>query len=153
MRETPSLFKKKKEEKQVAEETKKSAIGEQRLTEYTEEQLQRAWKSYRTLRLESGASDTEKLVLDRSLEKAEGHRVLINLESQLENSILDKFEADLVRHLRQELDNTTIAIDRKVTEQVSSKNLYTSKEKFEYMAKQNPVLRELKDRLGLDFEY
>jgi len=40
-----------------------------------------------------------------------------------------------------------------VTEEKETEKLYTNSDKFEYLAKQNPKLKELKDRLGLDYEF
>lgn len=131
----------------------KKPLLEERSSSFDEGQVTQLWGDFKTMRLERGASDTEKLVLERRLEKSEGHNVKIFLESQLEISILEKLEQDLIKYLRHTLDNTFIQLEKEVTEQDTSKNLYTSKEKFEYMAQQNPALRELKDRLGLDFEY
>ena len=150
-KETPSLLRPKTPV--VQEEEVKKPLLEERSTPFDESQVIDAWKAFRKKRLESGASDTEKLVLDRRLEKTGDTQVTLFMESQLEISILDKFEQDLIQHLRKALDNTFVQIAKEVTEQESTRNLYTSKEKFEYMAQQNPVLRELKDRLGLDFEY
>ena len=150
-KETPSLVRPKSPV--VKEEEVKKPLLEERSTPFDESQVIDAWKAFRKMRLEAGASDTEKLVLDRRLEKSGDTQVTLFMESQLEISILDKFEQDLIQHLRKSLDNTFVQIEKEVTEQESTRNLYTSKEKFEYMAQQNPVLRELKDRLGLDFEY
>lgn len=111
------------------------------------------WEAFKEERIKKGASDTEKLVLNRKLSKAGEHQVKIFLESQLEISILEKFEAELIRFFRKNLNNSLIQLEKEVSEQDESKQLYTSKEKFEYMARQNPALRALKDRLGLDFEY
>lgn len=113
----------------------------------------KAWKNYKQERYDNGASDTEKLVLDRRVEKSGERDVKIFLHSQLETSILDKFESDLIRFFRKALSNTHIQLEKEVNEQEKSRSLYTSREKFEYMAQKNPALRELKDRLGLDFEY
>lgn len=126
---------------------------EERNSDFDNEAVEKSWMNYKRERKKAGASDTEKLVLARRVEKSGNRNIKIFLESQLETSILDKFEADLIRHMRKELDNTHILLEKTVTEQDSSRNLYTSKEKFEYMANQNPILRELKERLGLDFEY
>ncbi len=112
-----------------------------------------AWNRFKENRLNQGASDTEKLVLNRELIKSGDHEVKILLESQLEISILEKFESLLIQHLRKELDNTKIQIEKEVSDQVVTKNLYTSREKFEYMAQQNPALVEFKERLGLDFDF
>ncbi|MEQ8472716.1 MAG: hypothetical protein RIC35_16110 [Marinoscillum sp.] len=136
-----------------AEKTVEQPLLEEKNNPFDEVAVEESWANFKRERKKAGASDTEKLVLGRKLEKSGEVNIKIFLESQLEMSILDKFEVDLIRHMRQELENTHIQLEREVTEQSSSRNLYTSKEKFEYMANQNPALRELKERLGLDFEY
>lgn len=156
-KETPSLFRRDKGVNKADQEVEKKEpskpLLEERYSEFDEEQVVAAWEEFRTERLSAGASDTEKLVLDRNVIKSGDRAIKIILESQLENSILDKFEVDLIRFFRKKLDNTFVQLEREVSEQVTVKNLYTSKEKFEYMANLNPALREMKDRLGLDFEY
>lgn len=152
-KETPSLIRKKPIEKSPDESNKEQKpILEERNTPFSDEDLSRVWEAFKDNMLEK-ASDTEKLILGRKLIKSEGDNVKLLLESQLETSILEKFEGDLIQFLRKQLDNTLINIEKEVSEQEQSKNLYTSKEKFEYMVQQNPELRKLKDRLGLDFEY
>lgn len=105
------------------------------------------------MRMDNGASETERLVLQRRMEKGEGYGVRIFLESPLEKTILERMEVDLLRFFRTELRNTQIQLEKVVTEQSETQQLYTSREKFEYMASQNPKLRLLKEQLGLDFEY
>ena len=59
--------------------------------------LKRPGQLLKKTRLAKGVGDTEKLVLDRKLQKNGEHDLLILLESQLEISILEKFEADLIQ--------------------------------------------------------
>lgn len=120
---------------------------------FTAEALQQTWDRYQKIRLDNGASETERLVLQRRMEKGDGHTVRIFMESALEKSILERMEVDLLRFFRTELRNTQIQLEKAVTEQSETQQLYTSREKFEYMASQNPKLRLLKEHLGLDFEY
>jgi len=156
-KETPSLFRRDKGAKSSEEQAEKKEetkpLLEERTSEFSEEQVVAAWEDFKSERMSAGASETEKLVLDRNVTKSGDKAVKITLESQLENSILDKIEVELIRYFRKKLDNTFVQLEREVSEIVTAKNLYTSKEKFEYMANLNPALRDMKDRLGLDFEY
>ncbi|MFY0606181.1 MAG: hypothetical protein JXR10_05670 [Cyclobacteriaceae bacterium] len=150
-KETPSLLRSKPAVKSEAVE--KKPLLEEKTSPFTDEQVQKYWASFKEERLAQGASDTERLVLDRRLEKTDYDVITIYLESQLEISILEKCEPDLLQYLKKHLDNTVFSIQKEVTEIKSTKNLYTSREKFDYMVKQNPALQELKDKLGLDFDY
>ncbi len=93
------------------------------------------------------------LVLNRKVEKTGEHNVKIFLSSALEVSILERIEQDMVQHFRKELNNTLIQLEKEILEQETTKKLYTSKEKFEYMVQQNPALKDLKEKLGLDFDF
>lgn len=95
----------------------------------------------------------EQLVLNRAVRKVGENNVMISLASPLETNILERAEQDIILFLRTKLENAAILMEKEVKEQETSKKLYTSKDKFEYMAEQNPALKEMKERLGLDFEY
>jgi len=131
----------------------KKPLLEERKSEFSDEQVKESWQAFITMRKEQGASDMEQLVLGRVMSKLSETQVKILLDSQLEISILERFESELVQHLRKSLDNTFVTIEKEVSEEELTKNLYTSREKFDYMAQQNPALIELKERLGLDFDF
>lgn len=150
-KETPSIFKRKSAADKAKEEENK--VEEVMSTAFNEEDLQEAWLAYRDKRKDEGVGDMEQLVLNRPIRKEGKHNVLISLASPLETNILERAEQDIVQHLRSKLQNTLVLLEKEVKEQETSKKLYTSKDKFEYMAEQNPVLKEMKERLGLDFEY
>ncbi len=78
---------------------------------------------------------------------------MIQLSSSLEISILERLEQGIVQFFRIKLKNSMIQLQKEVSEQEKSKKLYTSKEKYDYMVEQNPALKDLKERLGLDFEF
>ncbi len=146
--ETPSIFKKRKEEKN---EDVPASVNNKKEAEYSEEALQKVWKQFQETR--SNAEETEKLILEREVKKGENHEVLIFLSSQLEASFLEKFETDLIQYLRTELNNDHVSLSRRVAQTEEKKRLYTSKDIYNYMVKKNPELKELKDKLGLDFDY
>ncbi len=148
-KETPSIFNRKKQ-KEVDEE-EQASIMEKRAKEFSEEELQAAWKQFGVEKKDAG--DTDKLILNRSVSKGEAHKVIIHLASQLEVSFLEKLEVELIQFLRSTLENDHITLDRSITQEEESKKLYTSKDIFEHMVKENPSLKDLKDRLGLDFDY
>ena len=67
-------------------------------------------------------------------------------------SFLERFESELVQYLREELKNDNLSLKKEVAEIEVTNKLYTNKDIFEEMLRQNPKLQELKDRLGLDYE-
>ncbi|MEM6737586.1 MAG: hypothetical protein AAF620_16105 [Bacteroidota bacterium] len=109
------------------------------------------WKEFG--RKKDDVGDADRLILNRKVEKGEGHAIVIHLASQLEVSFLEKLEVELIQFLRSELKNDHIVLSRKIMQEVGVKKLYTSKDIFDHMLKENPHLKDLKDRLGLDFNY
>lgn len=76
------------------------------------------------------------------------------ITSKLEESFTARFEQELTLFLRKELKNSEIVLKWTLNEVVDEKKkLYTGQDKFEALAEQNPLLRELKDRLGLDYDF
>ncbi|MEP1095177.1 MAG: DNA polymerase III subunit gamma/tau [Cyclobacteriaceae bacterium] len=149
VKETPSIFKKKKQE--VKEEPSENSVSNKKEEEFTEENLQKAWKQFGEEK--SDAGDTDKLILGREIKKGENSDVLMFLSSQLEVSFLEKFETELIQFLRTELNNDHLSINKQVAQVDEGKKLYTSKDIYDHMVKQNPKLADLKERLGLDFDY
>ncbi len=126
-------------------------VIDKKATDFSEEDLQKAWTAFSDQKVNAG--DTDKLVLGKTLKKGEDHSVIIMLGSQLEVSFLEKFDTELVQFLRNQLKNDHIVIRTEIAEIEDEKKLYTSTDIFDYMVKQNPDLKDLKDRLGLDFDY
>lgn len=148
-KDTPSIFNRKKA-KETSEEDAPSVM-DKKSQEFSEEELQKVWKAFSEVKADAG--DTERLVLNKQVSKGAEHAVIIHLGSQLEVSFLEKFEVELVQFLRTELNNDHITIKRDIIQEEESKKLYTSTDIFDYMMKQNPDLKDLKERLGLDFDY
>ena len=71
----------------------------------------------------------------------------------MEETLIENFRIELVQVLREKLKNSDLTIHTILKEASASKVIYTSKEKFEHLAEKNPYLRELKDRLGLDWDF
>lgn len=83
----------------------------------------------------------------------ENHVLEISVKNGVEINVFKKLEEEIVSYLRKELRNSKILISHVLAEKVEEENLYTDMDKFNDMAKRNPVLLKLKDRLGLDPDY
>jgi DNA polymerase-3 subunit gamma/tau len=79
--------------------------------------------------------------------------VLVTLTNPVEETLLENFRRDLIQFLRDRLKNAEITLTVELKEATGKKVLYTSKEKFEHLAEKNPYLNELKERLGLDWDF
>lgn len=59
----------------------------------------------------------------------------------------------LIEFLRERLKNRSINVTSQIREIQAQKIAYTNKEKFDKLAEQNPLLKELKQRLDLDTDF
>ena len=149
-RETPSIFGRKEARRSLKEEAE--AVSEEKSNEFSQEDLQSAWKNFG--KEQTNLADTNRLILNREIRKGENHEVILHLTSSLEVSFLEKVETELVQFLRFKLRNDHITLKSEILkDDDDSKKLYTSRDIFDYMLKQNANLKDLKDRLGLDFDY
>ena len=146
-KETPSIFKKKND--QILKEVKAKASKNEA---FTEVELQDAWKHFIELRKKKMVSEMEQLILSRQMIK-KGMNALIMLYSSLEIAILDRIEVELVNFLREALSNDQLVVQKEIREDPKKDKIFTSKDKYDFMVKEQPLLQKLKDKLGLDFEY
>ena len=115
----------------------------------TEEQLREAWADYARLRKDQVA---EFHLLSREID-LNGSIVTVALANTVEEPLLQSMMTDLVTYLRNRLSNPTIKIESVMKEADKKKIAYTNKEKFDLLAEKNHMLKELKERLGLDPDF
>jgi DNA polymerase-3 subunit gamma/tau len=90
-------------------------------------------------------------LLNRDIE-FNGTQITLHLTNPIEEPLLDTIKSQLIIYLRDQLGNSTISIVSIMKEMDSKKMAYFPKEKFERLAEKNPMLLELRDRLGLDLD-
>lgn len=128
----------------IAEVTKDTPFGE--------EALLKAWDAFFEQKKDSLAG-IETMILKNKPVLRENHVLELTINNGVEINILKKMEENLLGYLRNTLNNTEISISHVIKEVEEGENLYTDQDKFNDMAKRNPVLQQLKDRLGLDTDY
>jgi hypothetical protein len=82
-----------------------------------------------------------------------GNQIIVTLLSPVHDTMLNHIKSDLSAYLRERLRNNTIQIMGELQSSDEKKVIYTNREKFDYLAEKNPLLKELKDRLGLDTDF
>lgn len=83
----------------------------------------------------------------------DGNLITVRLLSSVHESMLNSIKSELTGFLREKLRNNSIQITGQVQAEDDKKIIYTNREKFDFLAEKNPMLRELKDRLGLDTDF
>ncbi len=76
----------------------------------------------------------------------------LKLENEIQQSFFNEEKGDLLRFIRQKLNNYSLQFEITITKDKQVLEPYSPQEKFEYMVKKNPHLLELKRRLDLDIE-
>ena len=82
----------------------------------------------------------------------ENTNVTFHLENDLEGSIFQNLENKLNRKIKS-IFIENVYIKKDVTSKEKEKTIYTNKDKFEYLSKKNINLKDLKNKLGLDYEF
>lgn len=80
-------------------------------------------------------------------------QIIVNLLSPVHETMLNNIKVELATFLREKLKNNSIQVVGQLTAHDDKKVIYTNRDKFEYLADKNPILKELKDRLGLDTDF
>ena len=119
---------------------------------FTLDDLQDVWNTFARLRRQQNDITSEQVVLNREL-VLDGTIIHLTLDNTLQVGYLTELKPDLLGHLRNELQNSQIQIEYKVTVQEVKKMIYSSQDKFNYLAEKNPMLHELRKVLNLEVDY
>ena len=85
----------------------------------------------------------------RSIDEKE---ITFHLDNELEGIIFDS----ILNRLKERLKNRfleKIKLKKEINQSEKEKTIYTNKDKFEYLTKKNSNLIDLKNKLGLDYEF
>ncbi len=78
---------------------------------------------------------------------------MIQLLSTVQETLLSNFRTELIAYLRTNLKNNSILVTGELMESEEKQMLYTPRDKFEYLLEKNPLLKTMRDRLGLDPDF
>jgi DNA polymerase-3 subunit gamma/tau len=133
-----------------AAEKEATAAAEKVMSEpFTEQQLREAWNQYADQRRKYQA---EFQMLSAPYQLKDKH-IVVTLLSSVHETMLNNIKIELAGFLREKLKNSSIQVSGELTESDDKKIIYTNRDKFAYLADKNPILKELKDRLGLDTDF
>lgn len=116
---------------------------------FTDKALLETWNAFAEQRKKYLA---EYQLLTQPYERRE-NEIVIHLHNPIQETILNTIKADLIGFLRNTLRNKSITVTGETIEIETGKMLYTNREKFDFLAEKYPVLKELRDRLGLDTDF
>jgi DNA polymerase-3 subunit gamma/tau len=117
---------------------------------FTVEQLKEAWAAFAETRKKFQA---EFQLLNQPFDFHD-KKITIHLLNPVQESILSGLRTELGMFLKETLKNSTLQIEGVAREENDTNRvIYTPREKFEYLIEKNPILQEMKDRLGLDTDF
>jgi hypothetical protein len=116
---------------------------------FTDDELSEAWSKLAESRKDQAATYQ---LLSRGYLR-EGNTLVIHLNNPVEEPLLQSMKTDLVSYLRESLSNNSLQLKSLMVEIAANKMIYTNKEKFEALAAKNPLLKELRDKFGLDPDF
>jgi hypothetical protein len=131
------------------EEAKQTAAEKVMNEPYTEQQLREAWDEFASKRKHLQA---ESQMLSQAYE-IKDHLIIVTLLSPVHETMLNNIKMELAAFLRDKVKNSSIQVTGLLTTSDDKKVIYTNRDKFDYLAEKNPILKELKDRLGLDTDF
>jgi len=117
---------------------------------FTRDELQKVWNDFAEQRKKFQA-EYQLLTQPFGLNEA---TIVVSLHHPVQETMLNNMRIELSAFLRDKLKNSTIQIiGEMISEEESKKVYYTNREKFDFLVEKNPILKELKDRLGLDTDF
>jgi DNA polymerase-3 subunit gamma/tau len=115
--------------------------------------LQRVWKE---IAEERRAQDrmSEYWVLNRPIAANAEHSIELAVDNPIQIDQFNEMRVEFLADLRRRTGHPRLNVQPVLTEAApTARKLYTSTDKFEYLAERFPALREAKQRLGLENEF
>ncbi|GAB3298946.1 DNA polymerase III subunit gamma/tau [Hymenobacter humi] len=115
--------------------------------------LQRVWKE---LAEERRAQDrmSEYWVLNRPVTANAEHNIELSVDNPIQVDQFNEMRVEFLAELRRRTGHPRLTVQPVVTAAApTARKLYTTSDKFEYLAERFPALREAKQRLGLEADY
>jgi DNA polymerase-3 subunit gamma/tau len=117
------------------------------------ELLQAVWKQ---LAEERRAQDkmSEFMVLNRAVAADADHVITLTVDNPVQVVQFNDFRAEFMAELRRRTGHPGLTVQTEVASAApTGRKLYTSNDKFAYLAEKYPALQEMKQRLGLDADF
>ena len=130
-----------------------SELVEKKSSSFTELEMRNFWKDYSEMMREAGKTNLY-VTLSSFSPNLENERIIrLKISNDTQQKILDENKIELLDFLRTNLHNDFVEIRTELTEEIKNNVPYTSKDKFTKMIKENPSLKILQQKLGLDPDY
>ncbi|MBF8963553.1 DNA polymerase III subunit gamma/tau [Pontibacter sp. FD36] len=133
----------------VAEEEEEVGYGV--ATPLDQARLNTVWHAI--LRRKKAENMMEYTLLNRQFHIGEDNEIVLHLENHVMMDQFTSLRPEILRELKAQTGNRSIKLRAEVMEVQDERKLYTSQDKFNYLAEKYPVLVDLKQRFGLDTDF
>ncbi|WP_299703291.1 DNA polymerase III subunit gamma/tau [uncultured Pontibacter sp.] len=105
------------------------------------------------LRRKKAENMMEYTLLNRQFHIGQDNEIVLHLENHVMMDQFTSLRPEILRELKKETGNRSIKLKAEVIEVQEGNKLYTSQDKFNYLAEKYPVLVDMKQRFGLDTDF
>ncbi|MBB78396.1 MAG: DNA polymerase III subunit gamma/tau [Crocinitomicaceae bacterium] len=122
--------------------------------EYTLEELKIAWEKFAFKMKKQRKETIYNALIKRAPKKKSENEYILEVDNQIQIDYINPLFEELTSFIRSELNNYLITFKMEISQnQKIDIQFQTGKEKFMSLAKKNPNLHKLKERLNLEIEY
>ncbi len=119
---------------------------------FTYEMLQMQWKIF-VQQLEQKERFNEFVIFNRTF-TLKGSTIVLEVDNDIQAELLTTtLRTEILTFLRNALQNSTLHLEVKIKPLEQRQMIYTQAEKFRFLAEKNPALNDLRNILGLDYDY
>lgn len=117
---------------------------------FTQNELEQVWNSYHKILIKNGKKSIAASLISNTPKLEETFKISLVLPNSLMADQIEKEKPNLLKHLRESLNNYGIILSVVVNETVTKKFAYTPQEKYNKLLEKNPNLALLKNAFKLD---
>lgn len=120
--------------------------------DFADTQLENFWQEYLQQIKEAGGKRVYSSLSNKKLKLKEDFVVELELDNDIQVDFFNEEKTEILLFLRNKLNNFSIKFETVKSAITKTLEPYTAQEKYEYMVKKNPLLKEFRDKLDLDLE-
>tara|TARA_S200000501_G_scaffold207286_1_gene194837 strand:- start:3523 stop:4032 length:510 start_codon:yes stop_codon:yes gene_type:complete len=139
--------------KKQAEQQKNIPINPDEVVKnnFTEEDLQKHWYNFTQLKIKEGSQNIASILALKKPLLNDNFVVSYQVANALNQIELEEALPEILDYLRVKLNNFVMKIELSISEQIREETVYTAQEKYNFLLKINPELKNLKETFDLDF--
>tara|TARA_X000000950_G_scaffold57755_2_gene69614 strand:+ start:459 stop:968 length:510 start_codon:yes stop_codon:yes gene_type:complete len=118
---------------------------------FTEEDLQKKWYNFTQLKIKEGSQNLASILALKKPLLNDNFVISYQVANTLNQVELKEALPEILNYLREKLNNFVLTIELSISEQIREETVYTAQEKYDFLVKINPELKNLKETFDLDF--